>query len=88
MSNALPFRPHRPLDLYTALAELDDDQRTVIRSRWGLDGEPLNDDEVAEKFGWDVEWVWELHDKGLQTLGFLLLTETLVPHAAASEAAA
>jgi hypothetical protein len=46
----------RPLDLHAALAELDDDQRTVIRSRLGLDGEPLNDDEVAEKFGWDVEW--------------------------------
>jgi DNA-directed RNA polymerase sigma subunit (sigma70/sigma32) len=88
LTNVLQFRPRRPLDLKAALDELDDDQRNVIRARWGLDGEPLQDDEIAEKFDLDIEWVWEMQDKGLQMLGYLWLTETLLPYAAALEAAA
>jgi DNA-directed RNA polymerase sigma subunit (sigma70/sigma32) len=77
---AFPYRPHN-LDLTAALAELEGDERKVIEARWGIGCELMTDDEVAEKYDWDIEWVWELHDKALQTLGFLFLTMTLLPSA-------
>jgi len=89
MSNLIPLPDHhRTLDLRQALNELEDDQRAVLVARWGIHGgEPLSDDEVAEKFGWDdIEWVWALHDKALQTLGYLWLTESGFP-LSATEAA-
>ena len=68
------------LDLATALDELDNEQRIVIDARWGLSGEePLTDEEVAERFGWEVNWVWHLYDHALQTFGYLWLTEVLPP---------
>jgi DNA-directed RNA polymerase sigma subunit (sigma70/sigma32) len=82
MSIVIPLRSQTvlALDLPHALDELEPEQRKVIEARWGLEGqEPLSDDEVAEKFNWDIEWVWDRYDKGMQMLGYLWLTETLMP---------
>ena len=77
---SLRSRTAKRFDLAAALDELDDDQRHVIEARWGLSGEEmLTDEEVAEQCDWEVEWVWHFYDQGMQMLGYLWLTETLLP---------
>ena len=77
---SLRSRTAKKFDLSAALDELDDNQRCVVEARWGLSGEePLTDEEVAEQFDWEVDWVWHLYNQGLQMLGYLWLTETLLP---------
>ena len=82
MSSVVSLRSNigSKLDLAGALDELDDEQRVVIEARWGLSGEePLTDEEVAERFNWEIDWVWRRYDEGLQMLGYVWLTETLLP---------
>ena len=88
MSNvaAFPYRPHT-LDLTSALAELEEEERKVIEARWGIGCALMTDEEVAEKYDLEIEWVWELHDKGLQTIGFLFLTVDTAPAALLGEVA-
>ena len=80
MGNLVPFpASHGPMTLMRAVSELEVEEQEVVRRRWGL-GRPLqSDEEVAEQLGLDVEVVWDLHDRALNTLGFLWLTESLLP---------
>jgi DNA-directed RNA polymerase sigma subunit (sigma70/sigma32) len=77
----------RTISLAEALCELEESERSVIEARWGIGCEPLNDEEIAEKFDCDIEWIWDLHDNALQVLGFLYLTATLLPSASLRAAA-
>lgn len=68
-----------PITLAQVVSELERDEQEVVRRRWGLARELQSDDAIAESLGVDVEVVWGLHDHALQTIGFLWLTETLLP---------
>ena len=88
MLNVIALPPvSRSVGLAEALGELEEAERDVIEARWGIGCEPLNDEEIAEKFDCDIEWIWHLHDKALQVLGFLYLTATLLPPASLQAAA-
>ena len=67
------------ITLVEALDALSTDEQDVLRYQWGLGRRVLSDDETAEELGHDVEVVWHLQDRALQTLGYLWLTETLLP---------
>lgn len=72
--------PGRPgSSLAQAVSELERYEQEVVRRRWGLARELQSDEAIADALGVDVETVWDLHDRALQTLGFLWLTETLLP---------
>lgn len=73
-----PFRMVQ-LTLLQALSELEPEQQYVVRHRWGIGRALLSDEEIAERLDADIEVVWRIHDAALQTLGFLWLTEDLLP---------
>lgn len=65
--------------LSQAILELEQNERFVITRRWAIGHQLQSDEEIADELGVDLQIVWDLHDQGLQTLGFLWLTETLLP---------
>jgi DNA-directed RNA polymerase sigma subunit (sigma70/sigma32) len=68
-----------PLTLLQAVSELESEQRYVIEHRWGVGRALLSDEELAARLDVGIEVVWRIHDAALQTLGFLWLTEYLLP---------
>jgi DNA-directed RNA polymerase sigma subunit (sigma70/sigma32) len=81
-------RHNATLTLAHAISELEPDERFVITRRWAIGHQLQSHEEIADELGVDLQRVWDLHDQGLQTLGFLWLTENLLPaYLARAEAA-
>lgn len=61
-----------------AIADLLERDRSVIRQRYGLEGQRLGDDEAAELLGLSVHELWQAEALAFEAVGFSLLTEATV----------
>lgn len=57
-------------------AALPKPDRSVLRLRYGLESERINEDEIARRVGLTVRELWRAESAALEAVGFTVITDT------------
>lgn len=59
-----------------AVTVLPEPDRSVLRLRYGIEAERLDEDDVARRLGLTVRELWRAESAALEAVGFTVVTET------------